>query len=418
MLAALKFREYRIFWLGNATSNIGIYMLFAGRLWLMHELTESKIMLGILTFASAVPILMFSMWGGVVADRVNRVRLVTITRALFACTAILTGLLIAFDLILPWHLILISLINGILLSFDIPSRQAMVPNLLPREHLVNAYALQSMLGTGSAIIGPTFLPLIIKIWGMSGVFIFIGVAYAFTTLMFSQLNKQKIYQTVKNQKPWTDLLEGLAYIRINGVMISLISIGIITGIFAAPYMTLLPDYVAKVLSGNVESYGYLLLSSGIGGMFGAIAMAQFGRLRQSSSVPMLTGFGLRISLNYVQIVTGLGLGISLIFFSITNSFHISIIIIAVVGAFSVTFQTINNTFLQTIIEDKYRGRVSSIHQLGWGASAFGGLLLGILAQSFGTQFALALCATIATVSIFALCLYIKRFPYANTNTNK
>ena len=408
MLAALKFREYRIFWLGNATSNIGIYMLFAGRLWLMHELTDSKIMLGILTFASAVPILLFSMWGGVVADRVNRVRLVTITRALFACTATLTGLLIAFDVILPWHLILISVINGILLSFDIPSRQAMVPNLLPREHLVNAYALQSMLGTGSAIIGPTFLPLIIKIWGMSGVFIFIGIAYAITTLMFSQLTKQKIYRTDNKQKPWADLLEGLGYIRLNGVMVSLISIGIITGIFAAPYMTLLPDYVAKVLSGDVNSYGYLLLSSGVGGMFGAFEMAQFGKLRQSSSVPTLTGFGLRISLNYVQIITGLGLGLSLVSFSITNSFQVAMIIIAIVGAFSVTFQTINNTFLQTIIEDKYRGRVSSIHQLGWGASAFGGLLLGILAQGYGTQFALALCASIATVSIFSFCIYIKR----------
>ena len=408
MLAALKFREYRIFWLGNATSNIGIYMLFAGRLWLMHELTDSKIMLGILTFASAVPILLFSMWGGVVADRVNRVRLVTITRALFACTATLTGLLIAFDAILPWPLILISVINGILLSFDIPSRQAMVPNLLPREHLVNAYALQSMLGTGSAIIGPTFLPLIIKIWGMSGVFIFIGIAYAITTLMFSQLTKQKIYRTDNKQKPWADLLEGLGYIRLNGVMVSLISIGIITGIFAAPYMTLLPDYVAKVLSGDVNSYGYLLLSSGVGGMFGAFAMAQFGKLRQSSSVPTLTGFGLRISLNYVQIISGLGLGLSLVSFSITNSFQVAMIIIAIVGAFSVTFQTINNTFLQTIIEDKYRGRVSSIHQLGWGASAFGGLLLGILAQGYGTQFALALCASIATVSIFSFCIYIKR----------
>ncbi len=408
MLAALKFREYRIFWLGNATSNIGIYMLFAGRLWLMHELTDSKIMLGILTFASAVPILLFSMWGGVVADRVNRVRLVTITRALFACTATLTGLLIAFDVILPWHLILISVINGILLSFDIPSRQAMVPNLLPREHLVNAYALQSMLGTGSAIIGPTFLPLIIKIWGMSGVFIFIGIAYAITTLMFSQLTKQKIYRTDNKQKPWADLLEGLGYIRLNRVMVSLISIGIITGIFAAPYMTLLPDYVAKVLSGDVNSYGYLLLSSGVGGMFGAFAMAQFGKLRQSSSVPTLTGFGWRISLNYVQIITGLGLGLSLVSFSITNSFQVAMIIIAIVGAFSVTFQTINNTFLQTIIEDKYRGRVSSIHQLGWGASAFGGLLLGILAQGYGTQFALALCASIATVSIFSFCIYIKR----------
>ena len=115
MLTALKFREYRIFWIGNLTSNIGIWLLFSGRLWLMNELTNSALFLGILAFASSFPILLFSMWGGVVADRVNRVRLVTITRALFAVTAILTGLLIAFDLILPWHLIVISLYTVILI---------------------------------------------------------------------------------------------------------------------------------------------------------------------------------------------------------------------------------------------------------------------------------------------------------------
>lgn len=401
MFAALKFREYRIFWIGNAASNIGIWMLFAGRLWLMHELTDSKIMLGILTFSSTFPILLLSMWGGVVADRVNRVRLVAITRALFSTTAILTGLLIAFGIILPWHLIAISLINGILLSFDIPSRQAMVPNLLPREHLVNAFALQSMLGTGSAIIGPTFLPLIIKAWGMSGVFIFIGVAYGFTALMFSQLTKQKIYQKTKDQKPWRDLLEGLSYIKLNRVMIALISIGIVTGIFAAPYITLLPVFVSDVLTGGVNSYGYLLLSGGIGGMCGAIALAQFVKLRDSASI---------------QTLTGVGLGISLIVFATSNSLQIAMIAIAIVGVFSVSFSTINNTFLQSIVDDKYRGRVSSIQQLGWGASAFGGLLLGSLAQAFGAPFALTLSAAIATLSIFSLCIYIYRSFNSGKNT--
>ena len=224
MFEALKFREYRIFWIGNSTSNIGIFMLMAGSLWLMHELTNSELYLGILTFTGLGPILVLSMWGGVIADRVNRVRLVTITRGCFSATALIIGFLVALNLIQPWHLIAISLINGILLSFDIPSRQAMVPNLLPREHLVNAFALQSMLGTGSAIIGPVFLPLIEQIWGIEGVFMIIGVAYAFTTLMFSKLSKQEIYAKSKAQKPWLDLIEGFSYIKQHGVMIALISI--------------------------------------------------------------------------------------------------------------------------------------------------------------------------------------------------
>ena len=393
MFTALKFREYRIFWIGNATSNIGIFLLMAGSLWLMHELTDAALYLGILTFTSLGPILVLSMWGGVIADRVDRVRLVTITRGCFSATALIIGILVALNIIQAWHLITVSLINGVLLSFDIPSRQAMVPNLLPREHLVNAFALQSMLGTGSAIIGPIFLPFIEKIWGISGVFMIIGVAYAFTTVMFSRLSKQDIYGKGKDQKPWKDLIEGFSYIRQHGVMIALILIGIVAGVFTSSHSTLLPVFAENILGGDVQSYGYLLLSSGIGGMVGAIAMAQFAKSQDS---------------DLIQTASGVGLSLVLIVFALNSIFIVAIITMAIVGVFGVVFSTINNTFLQNMIADEYRGRVSSIHQLGWGASAFGGLLLGFLAQTFGPQIGLSLCGTIATVSILALCIYIKK----------
>ena len=152
-------------------------------------------------------------------------------------------------------------------------------------------------------------------------------------------------------------------------------------------------FAEDIFGGDVQSYGYLLLSSGIGGMAGAIAMAQFAKSRDS---------------DLIQTVSGVGLSITLIVFALNSNFVIALISIAIVGAFGVVFSTINNTFLQNMIADEYRGRVSSIHQLGWGASAFGGLLLGFLAQTFGPQFGLSLCGSIATVSILALCLYIKK----------
>ena len=333
------------------------------------------------------------MWGGVIADRVNRVRLVTITRGCFSATALIIGLLVALNVIQPWHLIFISLINGILLSLDIPSRQAMVPNLLPREHLLNAFALQSILGTGSAIIGPVFLPFIEKLWGIEGVFMVIGVAYAFTAVMFSKLSKQEIYATGKVQKPWRDLIEGFSYIKDHGVMIALISIGIVAGVFTSSYTTLLPVFAQDILGGDVQGYGNLLLSSGIGGMVGAIVIAQFAKSGD---------------FNLIQTTSGIGLSLTLVVFAVNGNFILAVISIAVVGAFGVVFSTINNTFLQNMIADEYRGRVSSIHQLGWGASAFGGLLLGFLAQTFGPQFGLSLCGGIATVSILALSFYIKK----------
>lgn len=393
MFTSLRYREYRIFWIGNAASNIGIWLLMAGRLWLIYDITGSEAMLGILTFASLGPILLLSMWGGVLADRVNRVRMITSTRALFAVTALLTGALIAFDVIEPWHLIAISLVNGILLSFDIPSRQAMVPNLLPREHLVNALALQSMLGTGSAVLGPTFLPLMMKAWGIEGVFFFIGGAYVFTALMFARLTPQPASEISRVSRPWADLTAGFAYIRTDRAIVALIAIAVVTGVFAASYTTLLPAFATKVLDAGVNGYSYLLLASGIGGLVGGLALANFVNIKDSASV---------------QAVTGVGLGLGLVVFAVIGWLPIALAAAAGVGAFAVGFATINNTLLQSMVAEEYRGRVSSIHQLGWGASALGGLWLGFLAQSVSAPFALALSGGIAAVAIGVLSSYIRR----------
>jgi MFS family permease len=378
---------------GNAASNIGIWLLMAGRLWLIFDLTDSEAMLGILTFASVGPILVLSMWGGVLADRVSRVKLVTATRAMFAVTALLTGALIAFDVIAPWHLIAISVANGVLLSFDIPSRQAIVPNLLPREHLVNALSLQSMLYVGSAVLGPMFLPLMIKAWGIEGVFFFVGGAYVFTAIMFSRLKSQAARENSHVKSPLADLLAGFSYIRANGVMVALIAIGVVTGIFATPYLTLLPAFASDVLDSPVDGYGYLLQATGVGGLVGMLALANFVNLKDSASV---------------QAVTGVGLGVSLVAFALAGWLPVAIVAIGAVGAFTMAFGTINNTLLQSIVADDYRGRVSSIHQLGWGASAFGGLMLGFLAQSVSAPFALAVSGSAAAVAIGLLSVYIRR----------
>ena len=221
----------------------------------------------------------------------------------------------------------------------------------------------------------------------------IGVAYAFTTIMFSKLSKHEIYSKGKAQKPLSDLIEGFSYIRQHRVMIALISIGIVAGVFTSSYTTLLPVFAEDILEGGVQSYGYLLLSGGIGGMIGAILMAQFARSRDSS---------------LIQVTSGVGLSLSLVIFALNSNFVVAVLSISIVGAFGVVFSTINNTFLQNMIADEYRGRVSSIHQLGWGSSALVGLLLGFLAQTFGPQFALSLCGSIATVRILTLCFYINK----------
>ena len=372
--AAFRYSSYRLFWIGNAFSNIGIWALMAGRLWLMHQLTDSPLMLGLVTFSGLGPILLLSMWGGVVADRVNRMRLVVTTRALFAFTALLTGVLAATDIIEPWHLLAISLANGVLLSFDIPCRQAIVPNLVPRQHLMNAVVLQSLLMSGSTVIGPFLFAPLVRTLGIEGVFFFVGAMYVGTVVMFALVDPQPHIGDRKRTMPWNDLAEGFAYIRGSTTIISLVALGILAGIFGSSFGTLLPVFADTVLQGGVETYGNLLLASGIGGLSGTLLLILFGRLKDSA---------------LLQVVTGLTYGAGLLLFAQITYLPASLSFILVVGAASTAFGTINNTLLQSIVDDEFRGRVMSIHQLGWGSSAIGGLLMGSLAQAVSAPFALS-----------------------------
>ena len=202
----------------------------AGRLWLMYQLTDSPLMLGLVTFSGLGPILLLSMWGGVVADRVNRMRLVVTTRALFSFTALLTGILAATDIIEPWHLLAISLANGVLLSFDIPCRQAIVPNLVPRQHLMNAVVLQSLLMSGSTVIGPFLFAPLVRTLDIEGVFFFVGGMYVGTVVMFALVDPQPHIGDRKRTMPWHDLMEGFSYIRGSTTIVSLVALGILAGV--------------------------------------------------------------------------------------------------------------------------------------------------------------------------------------------
>ena len=393
LFTALRYREYRLFWLGGAFSNLGMWALIYGRLWLMHDLTEPPLMLGVVTISSLGPVLLFSVWGGVVADRVNRLKLVTISRAMFSFLALLTGALIATDVIQPWHVIAISLGTGTLLSFDIPSRQAMLPNLVPREHLVNAIAIYSFLFAGSAIIGPGFFAPLVNFWGLEGLFFLVGATYALTVVMLLMM-KPLPHRTRRGEGwLWRGLLEGLSYARGQRTILSVIGIGVVGGMFGMSFETLLPIFADQILSGDVNSYGLLLLAVGVGGLTGTVMLAWIGNLRNSASI---------------QLVAGVGLGLGLAAFSRITWFPAAVGVMGLVGGFSVMFLTINNTLVQSLVAEEFRGRVMSLHQLAWGATAVGGLLMGFLAQAVDAPFALMLGGLVTATGTVMISPWILR----------
>ena len=373
--AVFKHREYRFFWLAAAFSNVGMWALIYGRLWLMHRLTDSPLMVGLTTTASLGPILFFSVWGGVIADRVNRLKLLRTTRGMFAALAILTGVLVVTDVVEPWHILAISVGTGTLLSFDIPSRAAMLPALVPRDQLPSAIALYSLVFGGASILGPAVFAPLVDSWGLEGVFFIIGGAYLLTvlTLMFMSPAGHRLQSRPSSML--RSLLEGLAYVRGQKAILGVIGMGMVMGMFGSSFETLLPVFSDKVITGGIDTYSRLLLSEGAGGLAATAGIALLG---------------LRVRPARFYVLAGVGFGIGLLTLSQADWLLAAAPVIAVVGACRVVFQTMNTTLMQTLASNEFRGRVMSLEMFSWGAAAFGGVMMGTLGQYVGVQTAMSL----------------------------
>ena len=402
IFTVFKSREYSLFWIGALFSNLGVWALMSGRLWLMQELTyssgNSNLMLGILTFSGAGPILIFSMWGGVLADRVNRLKIITFTRFMFAFLSILTGVLITLNIITPLYLIIISIGTGILFSIDIPSRQAILGSIVPKKYLLYAITMYSFIFGISSLAGPAYFAPIVKIFRLDGLFYFVGFTYILTVLMLMSMKHIPNPKRSNKSKILKDLLEGWLYIKHNRIIFVLISIGTIITIFGTSFMTLLPAYAEIIIQKGIGGYSTLLLGSGIGALLGGGMLALFGNLKNSSKL---------------QFVCTLGIGISLILFSQSTWIYTSVLILIFVAGFNSAFAAINNTIIQSIVTEEFRGRVMSIHQMAWGTGAFGGLMIGLIAQIYSVQVALTVFGTITCISSGILGIIILKYkPYS------
>jgi MFS family permease len=383
-LGAFRYREYRIFWLAAAFSNIGMWTLIFGRLWLMRTLTDSEFMLGLETAANLGPVLIFSVWGGVLADRVNRLKLVRVTRLMFAALAALTGILIATGVIQPWHVIVISIGTGILLAFDIPSRAAMVATIVPTEHLAGAIAMYSIVFGVAAIIGPALFAPLVNTLGLEGLFFIIAAAYVLTTasLMFMSPVGHKMAST--RVSALRGLTEGFGYLRENRTIAGLIGLGIFGGLVGLSYQTLLPVFADEVLGGDENTYGDLLLGAGIGGLFATVAIVTLGK---------------RVRPALYLTISGTVFGVLLVAFAQLDTLVAAAFALALVGASRTIYQTMNQTLVQTLVAPEYRGRVMGISQFTWGASSLGGLLMGGMAQLYSAPFALVVGGTLMSCGV-------------------
>lgn len=381
--SAFKYREYRLFWIAAAFSNIGMWSLVYGRLWLMRTLTGSELMLGLVATANLAPVLIFSMWGGVLADRLNRLKIVRITRLMFAVTTIGTGVLIQSGNVEPWHVLAISTVTGTLLAFDIPSRSAMVATIVPKEHLAGAISLYSIVFGAAAIVGPMLFDPLVSSWGLEGLFYIIGTSYVLTvlTLLMMRTDGHRVAATSKTV--FGGLLQGFAYLKHQKSISSVILLGVTLGLFGTSFDTLLPVFTQEIFAGGSDVYGRLLLGAGIGGL---------------TATTVITLIGRRVRPALYLIIAGVGLGATQLTFARIDILNFAMLVAGFMGGFRVVLGIMNTTVIQTLVDEEFRGRVMSINQLTWGASAIGGLLMGYLAQRFDAPTAMTLGGSVAIIA--------------------
>jgi MFS family permease len=379
---ALRHRNYRLFFTGQLISLIGTWMQSVAQAWLVLKLTNSSMMLGVVSFANYLPILLVALFAGVVIDHVDRRRLLMISQSLLMLSAFILAGLTWFGVVRVEHVIILAAFNGVVSSFDMPARQAFVADMVGIEDLPNAIAINSMMVNGARTVGPAVAGLLIALVGTALCFFLNGVSYlaVIWCLFEMELPRRSIQRF--GSAMWQRLREGLGYTwRERPVFYLLLLIAVHAGI-AIQYTVLIPVFARDILHGGAWTYGLLMAGQGAGAVLGAASLATRSGSPRS----------LRQNLTIGLFCAAAGI----IVFGFSQSLVLSLIAQVVSGAGRTNYQASTNTILQLYVSDELRGRLMSVFTVAInGITPFGSLGVGFMGETISPEAAVVSCGTIA-----------------------
>lgn len=372
-------------------SLIGTWIQSTAQSWLTFELTKSAFLLGVVGFLSSIPVFLLSLFAGVLADRVNKRNILIATQVAFMLLAFLLAVLTQMKMITAFQIMVIALLNGIVMAFDAPSRQAVVVGLVGREHVFNAVALNSVSFNSSRLIGPALAGVLVATIGMSGCFYINGISFFAVIIALFLIKVHNHVRIDRNKSPLKDLKEGLVFIKNNPTILVLISMVGIVSLFGIAYIILMPIFASDILQSGVKGLGLLMSASGFGALIGALILARLGDFKFKGRL---------------LVSSTLVFSVSLAIFSLSKDMLFSLIALMLVGASSVTAIALINTILQTIVPDEFRGRVMSVFMLTFaGLMPFGNLLAGTLSEMLGVSLVVTASGIICT-SFFIIIAFV------------
>ena len=380
--SSLKIRNYRLYFTGQAISVSGTFMQAVAQAWLVLKITNSGTALGLVTALQFLPVLLLGPWGGVIADRYNKRKLLFVTQTVFSLQAIILGILVIIGLVQLWMVAVLAFIYGLVNVVDSPTRQTFVPEMVGNENVRNAVTLYSSLVNLARVIGPVIAAVLIATVGLGMCFIVNGLSYSAIIILLYIMDTGQLLITEKAIRKSGQMIEGLRYILSTPVLrITLLMMAFI-GTFTYEFQVSLPLLAEFTFHGDAGTYAFLMSSQGVGSIIGGIILAGQKRV----SVRSLT-------------ISAFLFGASTLLASFMPGLILSAIIIFVVGFFSINVLSLGNTILQLGSTPQMRGRVMAYWAMAFlGSTAIGGPIIGWVGENIGPRWGLGIGGVAAIIA--------------------
>ena len=390
--ASFRHRNYRLWFAGQLVSLVGTWMQSTAQGYLIYTLTGSAAYLGYVGFISGVPSWLFMVYGGLIADRVPRRTLLIITQSVMMFLAFILAGLVFSNLVLPWHILVLAFFLGVANAFDTPARQSLVLELVDREDMANAIALNSTMFNGGLIIGPAVGAAVYALTGPGWCFTLNGISFIAVIIALALMRITHTPTPPRTGSALEAIIEGFRYVRGNRLVMTLTVSVFVMAILGFGPITLLPAWAVTILKGDVTTNGLLLSARGIGAVIGGLVIATIasrggrGKMWAASSIIM---------------------PLTMIAFAVSRSVPISLLLMAITGFTLVAVMNNSNAMVQYAVPDELRGRVMGLYSLMFmGGGPLGALLVGLLAERTSEPFTIYLCA--AGTLIFAGIIWFMR----------
>jgi len=384
---ALAHRNFRLFFLGQGVSLIGTWMQNVGQGWLVLELTNSPFYVGLVSALGSLGVLLLTIYAGVVVDRTNKHRLVVLTQTLSMLPAFALAALVWSRTVAVWHVAALAAFLGVVNAFDIPARQAFIVDLVGKDDLMNAIALNSSAFNAARVIGPAVAGVLIGVLGVGACFFLNGVSYLAVIAGLVAMRLPRYVPGPPAGSAWAGLSEAVAFIRGDRRIATIVVLMAVLSIFGFSYLVMMPVFARQVLHRGAAGYGLMMTAVGIGALIGALAVASLDR---------------RIRKGPTLIAAGAAFGLLLVAFALSTSYVVSVALLALTGGAMIVNNALANTTIQEIVPDRLRGRVMGFYSFVFvGLAPLGALEVGTLAERIGTPAAVALggAATALAVSV-------------------